>query len=111
MLRQHLSLDKPVIVVLRGLDIPKELPDKTTPVEKARFLRNHWEGNADYGVRGCSGESRVWMTHTQIGKMKPPAMPCITPCVNMKCHSFVLKATPSIVATHRTQPTPIIGLY
>ena len=58
-----------------------------------------------------SGESRVRIVHTQTGKMKLLAMPCITPCVNIKCHSFVLKAIPSIVAIQRTQPTPIIGLY
>ena len=51
------------------------------------------------------------MTHTQIGKMKLPAMPCITPCVNIKCHNLVLKAIPSTVKTQRIQPMPIIGLY
>lgn len=56
-------------------------------------------------------KARVGMTYTQIGKMKPPAMPCITPWVNIKCHSFVLKATPSIVKIQRMQPIPIIGLY
>jgi len=58
-----------------------------------------------------SAELQVDMAHALIGKTKPPAIPCITPCVSMKCHSFVLKAVPSIVRTQRTQPMPMIGLY
>jgi hypothetical protein len=60
---------------------------------------------------GHSGGLPAERARTQIGKMKPLAMPCITPCVSIKCHSFVLKAIPSIVETQRMQPTPIIGLY
>ena len=57
------------------------------------------------------GEAVLSITHTQMGKMKLPAIPCITPCVNIKCHSFVLKAIPTIVRTQRMEPIPIIGLY
>ena len=87
-----------------------ELPDNTMPVEKARFLRNHWEGNA-YCRAHQSVMSWVETIHAQIGKVKLLVMPCITPCVNMKCHNFVLKAIPSVVKIERMQPMPIIGLY
>ena len=60
---------------------------------------------------GRGRDARVGIAHTVIEKTKLPAMPCITPCVSMKCQSLVLKATPSIVKTQRMQPIPIIGLY
>ena len=30
------------------------------PVEKARFFRNHWEGNAAYGVRQSQRQGKSW---------------------------------------------------